>query len=76
MYQGPSGAIQRKELHPSLHLSVVAIEKEVFWLPSTTVANFTYLLTELNVLAKKGDCVKNEYINSFFNVRLQINDSR
>ena len=25
-----------------LHLSVVAIEKGAFWLPSTTVANFTY----------------------------------
>ena len=28
----------------SLHLKVVAIEKETFRLPSTKVANFTYLL--------------------------------
>ena len=28
-----------------LNLGVVAIEKEAFGLPSTTVANFTYLLT-------------------------------
>ena len=27
-------------LHPPLHLGVVAIEKGVFWSPSTTVANF------------------------------------
>ena len=29
---------------PSLHLSVVAIEKGTFRSPSTKVANFTYLL--------------------------------
>ena len=29
-------------LHPNLHLGVVAIEKGAFWLPSITVANFTY----------------------------------
>ena len=34
--------IQGKELHPPLHLSLVAIEKAAFWLPSTTIANFTY----------------------------------
>ena len=28
---------------PPLHLGVLAIENEAFWLPSTTVANFTYL---------------------------------
>ena len=28
--------------------SVVAIEKEVFWLPSTAVANFTYLCLQLH----------------------------
>ena len=32
-----SGANQRKELLPSLHLGVVAIEKEAFESPSTTV---------------------------------------
>ena len=29
-------------------LSVVAIEKGAFWLPSTIVANFTYLYMEVN----------------------------
>ena len=29
---------------PTLHLGVVAIEKGAFSLPSTTVANFTFLL--------------------------------
>ena len=33
------------ELHPPLHLSVVAIEKGAFWSPLTKVANFTYLLS-------------------------------
>ena len=47
MHQGYSGAIQGKELRPHLHLTVVAIEKEAFWSPSTTVANFTYLLEEI-----------------------------
>ena len=31
-------------LRPPLRLNVVAIEKGAFWSPSTTVANFTYLL--------------------------------
>ena len=44
------GAIQGKEWRPSLHLSVVAIEKGAFWSPSNTVANFiTILRTELIV---------------------------
>ena len=30
-------------MRPPLHLGVVAIEKVAFWLPSITVANFTYL---------------------------------
>ena len=30
---------------PPLYLGVVAIEKEAFWSPSATVANFTYLFT-------------------------------
>ena len=40
---GDLGSIPGKELHPPLHLSVVAIEKGAFWSPLTTVANFTYL---------------------------------
>ena len=46
MYQGVKvEAIQGKELSSPLHLGVVAIEKGAFWLPSTTVANFTLLFT-------------------------------
>ena len=33
--------IQGKQLHLPIHLSVVAIEKEAFWSPLITVANFT-----------------------------------
>ena len=36
-----NGPVQRKELCPSLHLSVVAIEKGAFGSPSTMVTNFT-----------------------------------
>ena len=36
-------------MRPPLHLGVVAIEKRNFWWPSTTVANFTYLV---NVIAR------------------------
>ena len=32
-----------KGIVPFLHLGVVAIEKEAFWLPSTSVTNFTYI---------------------------------
>ena len=42
--------IKGKEWRPPLHLSVVAIEKGAFWLPSTTGANFTYLLLRLTIL--------------------------
>ena len=42
MYQWYSDAIQGEEWCPLLHLGVVAIEKGAFWLPSTTVANFTF----------------------------------
>ena len=45
-----SGAIQRKELRPPLHLGVVAIEKGVFWSPSPTVANFTFTSNKLGIL--------------------------
>ena len=34
---------QSREKSSALHLGVVAIEKAPFWLPSTTVANFTYI---------------------------------
>ena len=33
----------REELHRPLHLTVVAIEKETVWSPSTKVTNFTYI---------------------------------
>ena len=42
--KGKIGAIQGKELRHPLHLGVVAIEKEAFWLPLTTVTNLTLLL--------------------------------
>ena len=42
--------MQGKELHPSLHLGVVAIEKGDFRSPLTTVANFTYFYTWFNRL--------------------------
>ena len=38
-------AIQRKELHPLLHPSVVAIEKGAFGLPPTMVSELTKLFT-------------------------------
>ena len=34
-----------KELRPSQHLGIVAIEKGVFWSLSTTITNFTYPCT-------------------------------
>ena len=43
MDQVYSGAIQRKESRPSLHLAVVATEKGAFESPSTTVANYNYI---------------------------------
>ena len=41
--KGKSGTIQGKELRPSLHLGVVAIEKGAFRFPSTAVANYNNL---------------------------------
>ena len=38
--KGKSGAIQGVDSCPSLHLGVVAIEKEAFGLPSAVVTNF------------------------------------
>ena len=35
------------EKHPPLHIGVVAIEKGAFGLPSTKVANFTYIYIRL-----------------------------
>ena len=35
---------QSRERSSALHLGVVAIEKGAFWLPSTMVTNFLYLL--------------------------------
>ena len=35
----------RKRGSAPQHMGVVAIEKGAFWLPSTTVANFTYNFT-------------------------------
>ena len=40
--------MQGKELRPPLHISVVAIEKGAFWLPSTTVANFTFTYVKMD----------------------------
>ena len=42
MYRGESDTIQEKELCPSLHLGIAAIEKGAFLSPSTAVANFNY----------------------------------
>ena len=39
-----------KELRKLLHLGVVAIEKGAFGSPSTMVANFTYLLTQISFI--------------------------
>ena len=38
---------QSREKNSALHLSVVAIEKEAFRSPSTTVANFTFLFLSI-----------------------------
>ena len=38
-----SGTIQRKELHPPLHLVVVAIEKTTFGSLSSTVGQLIYI---------------------------------
>ena len=45
MYQALSRGIQGKELCLPLHLDVVAIEMGAFGSTSTTVANFTYIVT-------------------------------
>ena len=37
-----SGTIERQELHPLLHVGIVAIEKGDFSSPSTTVGQLTY----------------------------------
>ena len=41
-----SGALQGKKSYPLLHLSVVAIEKEDFRSPATTVSQHTYIYTK------------------------------
>ena len=47
-----------KGVAPSLHLSVVANEKGAFGLPSTTVANFTYLHNHLcNFQITHAECI-------------------
>ena len=49
---------------PPLHLDVVAIEKGAFGLPSTMVANFTYLLTLGKIdLFKNYYCRQNRSLN-------------
>ena len=48
MNQKLSGTIQEKELRPSLHLSVVAIEKGAFRYPSTMVTNITFIILFVN----------------------------
>ena len=42
--------VSRIKWSNSIHLGVVAIEKGAFWSPSTTVANFTYLLSIWHLL--------------------------
>ena len=44
MYQGQSGAIQGKELHPPLYFGVVANEKGAFESPLTMDVNLTFTL--------------------------------
>ena len=39
----------RKEVAPSVHLSVVAIEKEAFGWPSNTVGQLTYMTSSNSV---------------------------
>ena len=63
------------ELCPPLHLGVVAIEKGAFRLPSSKVANFTYLLVIFNpsgILCcfheKKFFSYKNSYCDKLFNI--------
>ena len=49
MDQGYCGAIQEKELRPSLNLGVVAIEKGAFGTPPTKVTNFTYIVLSYRI---------------------------
>ena len=37
--------VEQSKERNSVYLGIVAIEKGAFWLPLTTVANFTYLIT-------------------------------
>ena len=41
-----------KGKRPPLHLGVVAIKKGAFWLPSTTVANFTFTYSSFESMNK------------------------
>ena len=41
------GKVEQSRERPPLYLGVVAIEKGAFWLPSTTVANFTYFFMNM-----------------------------
>ena len=43
-----------KHKHPHLHLSVVAIEKWAFWLPSTTVVDLLYISYNTTELEENG----------------------
>ena len=43
------GEQSRERSSAPLHFGVVAIEKGAFWLLSTTVANFTYLLDTIQL---------------------------
>ena len=66
-----SGAMQRKELHPSLYFSVVAIEKGAFWSPSTILGQlyiyiyiFVYnmeMYISDNMLCRINDKLENNF---------------
>ena len=50
---------------PPLLLGVVAIEKGAFWLPSTTVANFTYYI---HLLCNLPFHIFLHIVNTFYSV--------
>ena len=56
--------IQGKELHPPLHISVVAIEKGAFGLPLTQVAN--------NIIVYNNIIYNNIYDNILRNIQYQV----
>ena len=75
-----SGAIQRHDLGPPLHLGIVAIEKELFMLPSTTVVSqniyiyiYIYIYICWKINGRKNILVMEENLFSFADTCFDLN---